>query len=169
MTINNEIYFENLNQEELAFLKTKVKKETSLYARIFGIMLVGAILISFAGAWENIQKEGIKAIPITIFSWQNYFITLALLASIFYLSIRVLKSTELSKVKRDLRQKTKIVEKVIIKKKTYLPHNNTFHFYLNSLQKLSIEVQENDFHQLSEGDEISIEYSKNAGIYFGYF
>ncbi len=132
-------------------------------------MLVGAVIISFAGGWKNIYKEGKVLNTETVFSWENYFITLALLSLLFYIAVRFSRSGELSKIQLDLRQKTKIVERVTIEKKTFLPHNNTFHFYLNSAQKLSIQVEQSDFAVLSEGDEINIEYSKNAGVYFGYF
>lgn len=169
MLVRNQIYQEAMSVTELAFLKKKASKEEHAFQRILKIMLFGAVIISFAGAWKNIQKEGKVFNTETIFSWENYFITLIILSFIFWVSIRFSRSTELTKIKKDIRQKTKIVERVLITRKTFLPHNNTFHFYLNSLQKLSIQVEEQDFMTLSEGDEINIEYSKNAGIYFGYF
>jgi hypothetical protein len=169
MLSRNETYQEALSFSELAFLKKKASKEEHAFQRILNVMLMGAVVISFAGAWKNIQKEGKVFNTETIFSWENYFITLIILSFIFWVAIRFSRSTELTKIKKDIRQKTKIVERVMITKKTFLPHNNTFHFYLNSLQKLSIQVDEEDFMTLSEGDEINIEYSKNAGIYFGYF
>lgn len=169
MLTRNEMYHEALSLSELAFLKKKASKEEHAFQRILKVMLMGAVVISFAGAWKNIQKEGKVFNTETIFSWENYFITLIILSFIFWVAIRFSRSTELTKIKKDIRQKTKIIERVMITKKTFLPHNNTFHFYLNSLQKLSIQVDEEDFMTLSEGDEINIEYSKNAGIYFGYF
>ncbi|MFA6152786.1 MAG: hypothetical protein WC716_15790 [Chitinophagaceae bacterium] len=167
--VRNDYYLEVLRPSELDFLKKKAGKEGRLYQRLLKILIVGAIVVSFGGAWKNIQKEGKLFDTVTIFSWENYFITLLILSIIFYIAIRFSRSGELSKIHQDLRQKTKIVERVIIERKTFLPHNNTFHFYINSARKLSIQVEERDFALLSEGDEINIEYSKNAGIYFGYF
>lgn len=169
MNNRKEYYLEILTEDELAFLKKKANKEERTFQKLIKVMLVGAILISFAGAWKNIQNDK-KIFNIeTIFSWENYFITLITLSVIFLIAIRFSRSTELSKIKKDIRQKKKIIERVIIKRKTFLPHNNTFHFYLNSISKLSIEVNEQDFEILEEGDEISIEYAQNSGIYFGYF
>jgi len=168
MQIRNEFYIEAMQKPELDFLKQKAKKDARLHLRILKFMLIGAVLISFGGAWENITQGHLFNV-VTIFSWENYFITLLSLTIILLIAIRVLQSAELTQIKKDIRQKTKIVERVLIERKTYLPHNNTFHFYLNSIQKLSIEVREQDFNNWKEGDEISIEYSKNAGIYFGYF
>lgn len=169
LLIRNEYYFEVLRPSELAFLRKKAGKEGRLYQRLLQIMLVGAAVFSFAGAWKNIQKGNHIVTTETIFSWENYFITLVILGTLFFIAIRFSRSGELSQIKKDLRQKTKIIERVTIEKKTFLPHNNTFHFYLNSMQKLSIQVEANDFAVLSEGDEINIEYSTNAGVYFGYF
>lgn len=167
--IRNEYYYEVLSASELDFLKKKAGKQKHVYQKITRIMLVGAFIISFAGAWKNIEKAGKIIDTETVFSWENYFITLAILIVLFLLALRLSRSSELTQIQKDLRQKTKIIERVTIERKTYLPHNNTFHFYLNSVIKLSIQVDAGDFASLSEGDEISIEYSKNAWVYFGYF
>jgi hypothetical protein len=169
LLIRNEYYFEVLSASELAFLEKTAGKQNRTYQKILRAMLLGAVIISFGGGWKNIYKEGKVLNTETVFSWENYCITLALLCILFYIAIRFSRNGELSKIEQDLRQKTKIIERVTIEKKTFLPHNNTFHFYLNSAQKLSIQVAEADFAILSEGDEINIEYSKNAGVYFGYF
>lgn len=169
MKNNSEKYVENLSEDELAFLKKKAKKEERTFQKLLKVMLLGAMVISFAGAWKNIQNDKKVFNTETIFSWENYFITLITLSVIFFIAIRFSRSTELTKIKKDIQQKKKIIERVIITRKTFLPHNNTFHFYLNSLSKLSIEVEEQDFTLLEEGDEISIEYAQNSGIYFGYF
>ncbi|MBL7712619.1 MAG: hypothetical protein JNL13_09155 [Chitinophagaceae bacterium] len=169
LLIRNEYYLDVLSAAELAFLQKAAGKQDRTYRKILRAMLIGAVIISFGGGWKNIYKEGKVLNTETVFSWENYFITLALLCLLFYIAVRFSRSGELTKIQLDLRQKTKIVERVTIEKKTFLPHNNTFHFYLNSAQKLSIQVEQNDFAVLSEGDEINIEYSKNAGVYFGYF
>jgi hypothetical protein len=169
MLINNDYYFELLQGEELAFLKKKVKKESRLYDRLKWVLFIGAAIISFAGSWKNVLNKEKNFATQTIFSWENYFITFCILAFIFYLAMRVLQSAELTKLKKDIKQKQKVVERVKIERKTYLPHNDTYHFYLNSLQKISIQVDESDFDKWEQGDEISIEYSKNAIVYFGYF
>lgn len=169
LVVYNEHYYDVLNTSELAFLRKKAGKESHVYKRLMRIMIGSAFVVSFGGAWKNISKEGRPWEIITVFSWEHYFSTLCILITLFYVSVRFSRNSGLTKMRKDLEQKIKIVERVIIRKKTFLPHNNTFHFYLNSAQKLSIQVEEHDFNSLSEGDEINIEYSKNAGVYFGYF
>lgn len=165
----NERYFEALTVSEIDFLQRKAGKQHRVYGLLQKCMLAGAVLISFAGGWKNVRSEQAPYETITVFSWENYLLTLICLVVLFLLSLYFSRNTELSKLRKDLRQKLKVVEKVMIERKTFLPHNNTFHFYLNSREKLSIQVEEADFMLLQEGDEINIEYSKNAKVYFGYF
>jgi hypothetical protein len=160
----NEYYYELMDASELAFITKMVKQEQRMYRRIQTGLLTGCAVIAFFGGWKYLRRE-----DVTIFSWQQYGFIFALLGLICIGAIRFSRSTSLTKLEKDLKNKTKMIEKVLIKKKTFLPHNNTFHFYLNSPRKLSIQVQEPDFNELSEGDEINIEYSTNAGVYFGYF
>ena len=69
----------------------------------------------------------------------------------------------------DLKHQQKMIESVEIIQKKFMPQNQSFHFYIKSQIKLSIEVTQNDFLKFIEGDEINIEYSKYSKEYFGYF
>lgn len=160
----NEFYYELMDASELAFIHKMVKQERRIYRRILLGLLSGSAVIAFFGGWKYLRME-----DITIFSWQQYCFIFILLSLICTGAVHFSRSTSLTKLEKDLKNKTKMIEKVLIRKKTFLPHNNTFHFYLNSPRKLSIQVQEPDFNQLTEGDEINIEYSTSAGVYFGYF
>ena len=51
----------------------------------------------------------------------------------------------------------------------YQFQNNTYHFYVDSLVKLSIEVDEIFYHSNRPGDEINIEYAQYSHEFFGYF
>jgi hypothetical protein len=112
MNNRKEYYLEILTEDELAFLKKKANKEERTFQKLIKVMLVGAILISFAGAWKNIQNDRKVFNTETIFSWENYFITLITLSVIFLIAIRFSRSTELSKIKKDIRQKKKIIEAI---------------------------------------------------------
>jgi len=160
----NEFYYELMDAAELAYIEKMARKDRRMYRRIMVILLSSSALISLFGGWKYLRKE-----DITVFSWSGYSFTFSILGMICFIAVTFSRNTYLRKLEKDLKNKTKMVERVLIKKKTFLPHNNTFHFYLNSARKLSIEVQEPDFNELTEGDEINIEYSTSAGIYFGYF
>jgi len=91
--------------------------------------------------------------------------TVSLFAIVSFMSYR----RSLAKIKKDLKEKTKFVESSLITEKKYMPLNNTWHFYVSSVFKYSIEVSEEDFHHFEVNDEVNIEYSRYSKEYFGYF
>lgn len=169
MNYNAHISLDKLDSDELDFLKNKTKKLEKNLNTLFIIMIIGAFVFSFGGAWENIPTNNIRIPFKTIFSWKYYFITLVCLLTLFSFIFSIIRNLELKKLKKDLYEKIKIIEHVIIERKTFLPHNNTYHFYVNSTKKLSIQVNVEDFNLFEEGDEVNIEYAKNSNVYLGYF
>ena len=69
----------------------------------------------------------------------------------------------------DLLAQVKVIEVNQITRKQYMPQNNTYYFYIQSPARLSIEVTQQDFYRLNEGDEVSIEYALHSKLYLGYF
>ena len=65
--------------------------------------------------------------------------------------------------------KRQTIERVNVTRKQYMPQNNTYYLYLSSPVKLSIEVSIDDYRQVGEGDELSIEYATHSKFYLGYF
>lgn len=169
MPPNSNYYLEDFQTTEWEFLLKRIKKQERIYRNIWLLLMLGTVIVAFGGAWENIPIEGKRNEYVTIFSWNMYLIVLLSLMALFSSFVAITRYLELSKLYKDRKEKKKIVQKVLIKRKTFVPHNNSFHFYLNTPKKLSIEVNQQDFINYEEGDEISIEYSKNAEIYFGYF
>lgn len=168
MLIHNEYVLDTLSTEEIAFLKKRAKKDGSIFHKMLFIMVACSLFFSYFGGWKPIERTDTTE-AYSIFVWEYYFITLGILLVVFGVILRFWRTMAVGNIYKDLRQKTKIIEHVTIQKKTYIPHNSSYHFYLDSIQKLSIEVSHSDFDSLQEGDEINIEYSKNAGVYFGYF
>jgi len=160
----NEIYLEHMDASELEFLAKEARKQKRVYDRILIILLSGSVLMSFLGGWHYV-----KIIDATVFSWSYYAFMLSVLSLLSFGGVWSSKRWHLHKLIKDLRQQTKTIEKVLITKKTFLPHNNTYHLYIDSVYRLSIQVEWWFFELRNEGDEINIEYSTNAKIYFGYF
>lgn len=153
-----------METDELSFLRTKYEKESKEFMYAMNVVLKGAVIIPcFAGAWYYIRYHQ------TQIMWKAYaiaqFITLIFSTIIAYFSYQ----REIASLKKDLATKTKCIESCIILEKKYMQLNHTFHFYLQSATKYSIEVSENDYHVFNEGDEINIEYSLYNKEYFGYF
>jgi hypothetical protein len=96
---------------------------------------------------------------------QALCITLSFSAIISFFTYR----RSLLDIRKDLNEKTKIVESSLITEKKFMPLNNTYHFYLDNAFKYSIEVSEDDFHRFEVNDEINIEYATYSKEYFGYY
>ena len=163
--MNNTFYSEAMGEDELAFIQRKHDKESAAYLYTMNRMLLFIVFIPagiamFFAVARSLQWQGILHIYIVGFIALFIFFALVSILSYFH---------KLHKYKMDLKHKTKIVEQAIIKSCQYMPHNNTWHFYLLSQTKLSIEVSEEDFQSQVPGDEINIEYSQYAKEYFGYF
>lgn len=157
-------YEELMDRQELAFLVDKDEKESSQFYKVMRIIMILSFLLPFIIAW--FRAFGGDENP---FSYFFYFIGVFILLSFSSLCAYIAYRRSLHKVKQDIRQQTKVVEKVHITRKQYMPHNRLFYFYIDSPNKLSIEVSESDYYNMEKGDELSIEYSKNAKFYLGYF
>jgi hypothetical protein len=163
--MNNTFYCEVMDEDELAFIQRKHDKESAAYLytmnrMLFFVVFVPAGIALFFAAANSLSWQGILHIYIVGFIALFIFFSLVSVLSYFH---------KLHKYKMDLKHKTKVVEQAIIKSSQYMPHNDTWHFYLLSQTKLSIEVSQEAFHSQQPGDEINIEYSKYAKEYFGYF
>lgn len=108
-------------------------------------------------------------LPRLAYMLQVYAIAQLLTALIFLLFGVGNYFRSLYALKKDLDKKEKTIEIVSIQRKKYMPRTQTFHFYISSDVKYSIEVSAQDFEQYDAEDELSIEYSKYAKVYLGYF
>jgi hypothetical protein len=103
------------------------------------------------------------------FSYARYFISAGILLFISGFSTYCTYALFLRNIQRDIRLRTKTIETNHITRKLHIPQNGTYHFYIDSATKLSIEVSQYDFNSYNEGDELSIEYSTHSREYLGYF
>ncbi len=161
-------YIETMNEEELAFLEKKVDKEGAQFYKVAKVLMAFCFIIPFIFAWFRAAEGDEIQIEIA-FSYVSYFggvlFLLLFAGSIMYFSYR----RNLGKLHADLKSKTKTIEPTIIKRKQYMPHNKQHYFYLDSPNKLSIEVGKQDFDRYAQGDELNIEYATHSKFYFGYF
>lgn len=157
-----------LNVDELAFIKRRYRTESKLYMKTMNVLLIiGSIApLAFCVLVIFLNQEGkleMKNI------YHVYFVGLAFMilfiAFIAFVSYRV----KLLAYFKDKNQKMKVIELTNIKQKKYMKLNNTYHFYLTSPTKYTIEVSPQDFTRWQLGDEISIEYAQHSLEYFGYF
>ena len=164
MVFEQQKYFEPLGLQELLFLQRKEKKERRIYYIIYTLLFAMSLLLPFLGAWywDNEHR-------VTTFSVFKFFFSATILLFISTFSIYMVYRVYLMPIQKDIASKSKTIEGFKIRKKAFVTLNKTYHFYIDSFVKLSIEVTEEDFNKYAEGDEVYIEYSTHSKQYFGYF
>lgn len=158
------IHKEALTPEELQFLKDKDEKETRAFFRAVRVFMFICFIIPFIVAWMRAMDGDENP-----FELGAYFMGVTFLLCFTGLCAWLAYRRSLQKVKADIRHNSKTIERTRITRRQYMPQNNTYYFYLSSPNKLSIEVSESDYYMLKDGDELNIEYSTHAKLYFGYF
>lgn len=157
-------YLEPLNEDELAFLEKKERRERYHFYRTIRVIMIVCFIIPFIIAWVSALAGAPNA-----FSYRKYFAGVAFLLGFAGLCIYLSYYYYLRKTQVDIRTHTKTIERAHITEKKFMPQNNTYYFFLDSPTKLSIEVSDADYHRLNEGDEVNIEYTTVSKMYLGYF
>ena len=157
-------YTEPLEPDELAFLERRESKDRSLYYKVFQILMVFSFVFPFLGAWYRATDNAPNA-----FSPGRFFLSASILLVISLVAVYVPYRAHLYKIQIDIREGKKTIEIAHIMRKLQMNAKNTYHFYIDSKIKLSIEVSYDDFTRLNDGDEVSIEYATHSRLYLGYF
>jgi len=157
-------YLEPLEPGELAFLQHKEQKERKVYITIYVFLLVASFLFPFITSWTRFRDS-----EVMVFSYQKFFLSLGILLFITSFSVYVVFRNYLRRIQLDIKHKTKTISGHKILKKVVVTVKPAYHFYINSTEKLSIEVSQEDFGMYNEGDEIYVEFATYSREYFGYF
>ncbi len=157
-------YNESLSAGELDFLIKKEARERKQYYKVFTIFMIVSFVVPYIAAWYRVADGAPNA-----FSYTKFFVSAGMLLFISTVATIVAYRYNLRDLQRDLRHRTKTIERTHITRLVQVPMNNTFHFYIESHVKLSIEVAAADFLNYKEGDEISIEYTTYSHEFLGYF
>lgn len=166
---------EPMNESEIAYLQRMEAEQAPLLRRtirlfiIIGLIIacvVGVVMLLFQLFLKRVPQPGDEPPPNILLVCMVGIIGLAIIVGFAtYLSY----ARTLLPIRKDIARKYKIVEKSEIVRKRYMKENNSFHFYISSPTRLSIEVEAADFTAYDIGDEINIEYTRNAKIYLGYY
>ena len=155
---------EPLTPEELAFLTKLERKDRSTYRKILLWLLALSVLFPFITSWYRLSDQGE-----VLFSKIKFALSFFVLTGISTISVFIAYRLFHRKLLLDIRRRQKVVSLHKITKKVAVAGGRSFHFYIDSMVKLSIKVSETDFINYREGDEICIEYAENSKQYFGYF
>lgn len=157
-------YLEVLNEEELAFLRKKERKDRHHFFRTVQILMIICFVVPFVLAWIGALEGKENA-----FSYGRYFLGVLYLLCFAGLCTYISYHYFLRKIRRDIQVHTKTVELAHVTEKKFMPQTDTYYFYLDSPVKLTIEVSDKDYHRFTEGDEVNIEYTTYSKLYLGYF
>lgn len=149
---------------ELAFLVQKEHRDKKIYYRIFRLLMFCSFLFPFIGSWYRAFEGAPNA-----FSIPRFFVSTAILLTISITAMLFAYRANLGKVHADIRQRTKTIETTHIMRKQYMHRSDAYYFYLDSPNKMSIQVANADYHRLDVGDEVNIEYYTHSKLYLGYF
>ena len=160
----NTIKIDPLEADEFDFIQRKYEKESKAFLYGMNLLLIGTVSIPCIVGLVYYIKFKQTDLMLKAFLYA-LIITVVLFSIVCFLSYM----KNLYEIKKDISQKTKTVESVIITEKKYMAMNNTYHFYITSKYKYTIEVSEEDFPRFSVGDEVNIEYATHSKEYFGYY
>lgn len=166
------IYQEQLTDEELEFLSRKAYSTRSNYFKVIRLLylicfiIMSIVIAVYTFSPESTEPEEMEAEKLSPY----FFILTTLVLMILVTLIAVLGYYQnVGKIFKDIKRKNKTIEQTIVSRKKYMPHNNTYHLFLLSVNKLSIEVSEKDYAIYNAGDEINIEYASVSKYFLGYF
>ncbi len=158
-------YTESLTRDETSFLKERHDDEMRGVYKLFRICMILSFLLPFAGAWIRAAREGDPS----EFSMLRYFLLVFWLLVVSALIAGVQFWRNVWPLRRDLRGGEKVVELATVERKVFMPGDGSYHLYLNSVIRLSIEVEEAAYRLLRQGDEINILYAPHSKLHLGYF
>lgn len=158
------IHTEPLENDEFDFLQKKEEKERSDYYKAFSILMFASFAFSFAGSWYRAYEGAPSA-----FSAVKFFVCVGILLLLSGGAVYFTYRRDLRKLQLDLKNRTKTIETTHIRNKRYMPQNKTYHFYLESLNRMSIQVTQAEFYALNIGDEVTIEYTSYSKFYLGHY
>lgn len=158
-------YTESLTRDEFSFLAERRDAEMRQVYKLFRICMVLSFILPFAGAWIRAAEEGDPS----VFSPFRYFLLVFWLLVVSALIAGGQYLRNVWPLRRDLKKGEKIVELSTIDRKVFMPQDGSYHLYLHSITRLSIEVDEAAYRMLRQGDEINILYAPHSKLHLGYF
>jgi len=157
-----------LNTDELEFIERRYRSESKIYMRAMNVLLALGVLAPLVFCVILIFSQGEEDLSMNAL-YNVFFI--GLIAMMIFVGLIAIVSyrVKLLAYYKDRRHKQKLVEFTYVKQKKYMSLNDTYHFYLESPNKYTIEISPTDFEKWQLGDEICIEYAQYSKEYFGYY
>lgn len=171
LQIENNSYREKMDKDELAYLtKNATKQKKAFMKAVHYIFLCLALFMTALYTYANFTYDAKNIDPdITTPLTPAVVLQIAVgMFSVFAFVLFVVYTLSIATLFKEIKNGLKTIEQAIIIEKKYMPQTQTYHFFLNSIIKKSIEVSKKDFDFFDVNDEINIEYSPKSFQLFGY-
>ena len=162
----NALHEDIFDNDEYVFIAKLLQDAKIDVLRVFLLSVVFSVLIPIP---ISLIYNALKKIPTPELFFETYLISFLALLFFTLIILFFLFEIRVKNLMKDVKHKLKIIEQVQITQKKYVPFSDTYHFYINSTSKLSIEVSKKTYDSFDVNDELNIEYSKYAKEYFAYF
>lgn len=172
VNISNSCYHEPLETEELAYLEKHAVRQRKTFLRVVHYIFLGlALLMTALYTLANFTYDPAAIDDKTDTPLSPGFVlqVTAGIMLLFAAILGLLYYFTILSLFREIRKGYKIVEQAFITEKKYMSQTATYHFYLNSRIKKSIEVSRKDYDFYDVNDELNIEYSPESHLFFGYY
>lgn len=169
--ITNNSYREPMEREELQYLERQAVRQRKLFLRVahyifLGLALFMTALYTFSnftydpGNIDERTETPLSPVFVLQVAAGMFLFFAIVLGLLYYFTILSLF--------REIKSGYKVVEQAFIVEKKYMSQTHSYHFYLSSRIKKSIEVNKKDYNFYDVNDEINIEYSPASYHFFGY-
>lgn len=163
---------EPFEKEERAFLIKHARKQKKSFLRathyvFLGLGIFMMALYTFANfTYDPANTDQKTDTPLSpqIVLWIALFLFLVFAVVFLYVYLISVYNLFI-----EIRRGYKIIEQATIREKKYMQQTQTYHFFINSLVKKSIEVSKEDYDFFQINDEINIEYGPRSFQFFGYY
>jgi len=170
----NPPYKVALESSEMEYLVSKKKEDIAGLMKTLKFLIVLIIVVTVVAAIGMFII--IKISPETFIDRNepppNILVTclklMLLLLGVVAIATYYSYSHTLRKVIKDIGSGEKTIEPCEVIRKFYAKEINTYHVYITSVIRLSVEVTKSEYAKLNEGDKINLEYSSCSKIFFGY-
>ena len=160
--MTTSLFNTELSLEERTFLQDSYQKNKRRFIKntLFITCIAFFIAISSLFKFDMESKQ-------VYLNWFVFACVQIVLISIIVISALIAFIIKIHPLKKDYLCNYKLIEVVTITKKVHMKATNTFHFYVLSAFRLSIEVDQVVFDQYEVDDELNLELSYYSHRFLG--
>lgn len=160
--MTTSLFNTELSLEERTFLQDSYQKNKRRFIKNTLFITCIALIV----ALSSLFKFDMETKQVYL-NWFVFACVLIVLFAIIAISTLIAYFIKIHPLKKDYLCNNKLIEVVTITKKVHMKTTDTFHFYVLSAFRLSIEVDQLIFNQYEVDDELNLELSYYSHCFLG--